>query len=121
MTTPDTAARRALGACAVLMVGALALTACGGSSNTQNDDKGAKGAKADKESTPSSSAEIAISAKNGSAGASINSTGVKVSDGTLTDVRMTVAGTGRDVPGAMAANGGAGSRRSSWSAARSTR
>lgn len=103
MTTPDTAARRALGACAVLMVGALALTACGGSSNAQNDDKGAKG---DKGAARVSSAEIAISAKNGSTGASINSTGVKVSDGTLTGVRMTVAGTGQDVPGAMAANGG---------------
>ncbi|WP_328748113.1 Ig-like domain-containing protein [Streptomyces sp. NBC_00285] len=102
MTTPDTAARRALGACAVLMVGALALTACGGSSNTQNDEKGAKG---DKGTAQSSSAEIAISAKNGSTGASINSTGVKVGDGTLTGVRMSVAGTGQDVPGAMAANG----------------
>jgi hypothetical protein len=99
VTTPDIAARRALGACAVLMVGALTLTACGGGSDAKSAGKGGK------DPAKTSAAEIAISAKNGSTGASINSTGVKVSDGTLTGVKMTVAGTGQDVPGSMVAGG----------------
>ncbi|MFF9087226.1 Ig-like domain-containing protein [Streptomyces sp. NPDC014991] len=100
MTTPDIAARRALGACAALMVGALTLTACGGSADGGNDDgKGAKG------SPRTSTAEIAISAKDGSTGASINATGVKVDDGRLTEVKMTVAGSGQTVPGAISADG----------------
>ncbi|MCX4762775.1 Ig-like domain-containing protein [Streptomyces sp. NBC_01275] len=100
MTTPDKAARRALGACAVLAVGALTLTACGGSANAKSDD-----AKGGKSTAKTSSAKIVISAKDGSTGASINATGVKVSDGTLTDVKMTVAGSGQAVPGAISANG----------------
>ena len=102
MTTPDIAARRALGACAALMVGALTLTACGGNANADSttDGKGGKG------STKTSTAKIVISAKDGSTAASINTTGVKVSDGKLTDVKMTVAGTGRAVPGSISANGG---------------
>ncbi|WP_171155394.1 L,D-transpeptidase [Streptomyces argyrophylli] len=100
MTTPDIAARRALGACAALMVGALTLTACGGSANADNGDgKGGKG------SPKTSTAKIAISAKDGSTGASINATGVKVSDGKLTDVKMTVAGSGQTVPGAISDDG----------------
>ncbi|MEU3523786.1 Ig-like domain-containing protein [Streptomyces sp. NPDC038707] len=98
MTTPDIAARRALGACAALMVGALTLTACGGSANAKNDDKGG-------DSPKTSTAKIAISAKDGSTGASINATGVKVSDGRLTEVKMTVAGSGQAVPGAISADG----------------
>ncbi|GAB2882459.1 Ig-like domain-containing protein [Streptomyces deserti] len=100
MTTPDIAARRVLGACAVLVVGALTLTACGGSANAKNDDRGGKNSSAD-----TSVAKIVISAKDGSTGASINTTGVKVSDGKLTDVKMTVAGTGEAVAGSMSANG----------------
>ncbi|MEU0003296.1 Ig-like domain-containing protein [Streptomyces sp. NPDC006314] len=100
MTTPDIAARRALVACAALMVGALTLTACGGSANA--DGKGGK------DSPKTSTAKIVISAKDGSTGASINATGVKVSDGKLTDVKMTVAGSGQAVPGAISADG------SSW-------
>ncbi len=98
MTTPDIAARRTLGACAALMVGALTLTACGGSANA-DDDKGGKGA------ADTSVAKIAISAKDGSTGASINTTGVKVSDGKLTDVKMTVAGGGQAVPGSISSDG----------------
>ncbi|WP_327429401.1 L,D-transpeptidase [Streptomyces sp. NBC_01236] len=101
MTTPDTTARRALGACAALMVGALTLTACGGNANADS-----KSGKDGKNATKTSTAKIAISAKDGSTGASINATGVKVSDGKLTDVKMTVAGTGTAVPGAISANGG---------------
>ncbi|WP_369170016.1 Ig-like domain-containing protein [Streptomyces sp. R28] len=100
MTTPDIAARRALGACAALMIGALTLTACGGSANADNDDKGGS------DSSHASAAKIVISAKDGSTGASINTTGVKVSDGKLTDVKMTVAGTGKAVPGSLSADGG---------------
>ncbi|WP_189713219.1 L,D-transpeptidase [Streptomyces phaeofaciens] len=103
MTTPDTAARRVLGACAALMVGALTLTACGGSANADNDDSKGGG-----ESAKTSSAKIVISAKDGSTGASINATGVKVSDGRLTEVTMTVAGGGQSVPGTLSADG------SSW-------
>ncbi|WP_181140136.1 Ig-like domain-containing protein [Streptomyces sp. Ru62] len=99
MTTPDIAARRALGACAALMVGALTLTACGGSAKASDDSKGGK------DSPKTSTAKIAISAKDGSTGASINATGVKVSDGRLTDVKMTVAGSGQTVPGAISADG----------------
>ncbi|MEV5145523.1 Ig-like domain-containing protein [Streptomyces sp. NPDC052727] len=100
MTTPDIAARRVLGACAALMVGALTLTACGGSAKANNGD-----GKGGKDSPKTSTAKIAISAKDGSTGASINATGVKVSDGKLTDVKMTVAGSGQAVPGAISADG----------------
>ncbi|MEU6253239.1 Ig-like domain-containing protein [Streptomyces sp. NPDC047043] len=103
MTTPDIAARRALGACAALMVGALTLTACGGNANADSTIDGKDG----KGSAKTSTAKIVISAKDGSTSASINTTGVKVSDGKLTDVKMTVAGTGQAVPGSISANGGA--------------
>ncbi|MEV7997139.1 Ig-like domain-containing protein [Streptomyces sp. NPDC086077] len=101
MTTPDTATRRTLVAGAALVVGALALTACTGSAKASNDDKDGNGAGA-----KNSAARIVISAKDGSTGASINSTGVKVSDGKLTEVRMTVADTGQAVPGTVSADGG---------------
>ncbi|MFI1073919.1 Ig-like domain-containing protein [Streptomyces puniciscabiei] len=102
MTTPDIAARRVLGACAALLVGSLTLTACGGSANATDDGKGGKN------SPKTSTARILISAKDGSTDASINATGVKVSGGRLADVKMTVAGTGQAVAGAISADG------SSW-------
>ncbi|MFJ5266275.1 Ig-like domain-containing protein [Streptomyces sp. NPDC088387] len=98
MTTPDIAARRALVACAALVVGGLALTACGGNANA-NDDKGG----ADKPGN--AAAKLVISAKDGSTGASINATGVKVTNGTLTSVKMTDAATGEAVAGATTADG----------------
>ncbi|MEV5848830.1 Ig-like domain-containing protein [Streptomyces sp. NPDC051985] len=102
MTTPDIAARRVLGACAALMVGALTLTACGGNADAKtNDSKGGGQDSAAKTST----AKIAISAKDGSTGASINTTGVQVSDGKLTDVKMTVSGSGQAVEGTISADG----------------
>ncbi|MGW0577348.1 L,D-transpeptidase [Streptomyces sp. NPDC002920] len=104
MTTPDTTVRRTLGACAVLVVGALTLTACGGSANAKVDD-GKSGKQA---AAKTSTAKIVISAKDGSTSASINTTGVKVSDGRLTEVKMTVAGSGQAVTGTLAADG------SSW-------
>jgi lipoprotein-anchoring transpeptidase ErfK/SrfK len=97
--TPDIAARRALGACAALMVGALTLTACGGNANAESGD--GKG----KDSAKTSTAKIVISAKDGATDASINTTGVKVSDGRLTEVKMTLAGSGQAVPGTLSANG----------------
>lgn len=98
--TPDMAARRVLGACAALMVGALTLTACGGSANAESEhDKGGRTA------VRTSTAKIVISAEDGSTGASINSTGVQVSAGTLTDVKMTVAGTGQAVEGSLSGGG----------------
>ncbi|MGW4673397.1 L,D-transpeptidase [Streptomyces sp. NPDC004324] len=103
MNTPNSAARRALGACAALMVGALALTACGGNANAETDSKGGKNGSG---SARTSTAKIAISAEDGSTSASINATGVKVSGGKLTDVKMTVSGSGAAVPGAIAADGG---------------
>ncbi|MGW1745840.1 L,D-transpeptidase [Streptomyces sp. NPDC002092] len=107
MTTPDIAARRVrvLGACAALMVGALTLTACGGDANA-NSSGSSGDSKGDKGSTRTSTAKIVISAKDGSTDASINTTGVKVSDGRLTDVKMTVAGSGQAVPGSISADGG---------------
>ncbi|MET7696772.1 Ig-like domain-containing protein [Streptomyces sp. NPDC005485] len=99
MATPDITARRALGACAALVVGALTLTACGGNANADTDGKNGKGG------TKTSTAKIAISAKDGSTSASINATGVKVSDGKLTDVRMTVAEAGTEVAGSVSGDG----------------
>ncbi|MFD8818081.1 Ig-like domain-containing protein [Streptomyces sp. NPDC059627] len=104
MTTPDIAARRALGACAALLVGALTLTACGGNANADNNTDSGKGGQ--DSATKTSAAKIVISAKDGSTGASINTTGVQVSDGKLTDVKMTVAGSGQAVDGALSADGG---------------
>jgi hypothetical protein len=104
VTRSDIAARRVLGAWAVLVVGALTLTACGGSASADNDDAKGKGGTAVK----TSAAKIVISAKDGSTGASINTTGVKVSGGRLTEVTMTVAGTGQAVAGTLASDG------SSW-------
>ncbi|MGW4510996.1 L,D-transpeptidase [Streptomyces sp. NPDC004393] len=83
------------------MIGALTLTACGGSANADN----AKGGKDSKDSAKTSTATIAISAKDGSTDASINATGVKVSDGKLTEVKMTVAGTSTAVAGEISADG----------------
>ncbi|MGW7378771.1 L,D-transpeptidase [Streptomyces sp. NPDC054794] len=100
MTTPDIAARRALVACAALMVGALTLTACGGDASAKDgDDKGGK------DSVKTSAAKIVISARDGSTSASINATGVKVSGGKLTEVKMTVAGSQQAVQGAISADG----------------
>ncbi|MFE7858288.1 Ig-like domain-containing protein [Streptomyces sp. NPDC057403] len=96
------AARRALGASAVLMVGALTLTACGGDANADSNSDGKTGNSSSKTST----AKITITAKDGSTAASINSTGVKVSGGRLTAVKMTLAGTGQAVPGSISGDGG---------------
>jgi hypothetical protein len=85
------------------MVGALTLTGCGGNANA--DAKDAKDGKDGGTSAKTSTAKIVISAKDGATDASINATGVKVSDGKLTDVKMTVSGSGTAVPGAITADG----------------
>ncbi|MFG2307694.1 Ig-like domain-containing protein [Streptomyces sp. NPDC048566] len=85
------------------MVGALTLTACGGDASADTAD--GKDRKGGGSSARTSGARIVISAKDGSTNASINTTGVKVSHGRLTGVRMTVAGSGTAVPGAIAADG----------------
>jgi lipoprotein-anchoring transpeptidase ErfK/SrfK len=99
------AARRALAACAALVAGALALTACGGSASADADAGSSGAGKDGAGSVRTSVAKVVISAKDGSTGASINTTGVKVTDGRLTEVRMTVAGTGASVPGSLSADG----------------
>jgi hypothetical protein len=85
------------------MVGALTLTGCGGNANA--DAKDGKDGKDGGTSAKTSTAKIVISAKDGATDASINATGVKVSDGRLTDVKMTVSGSGTAVPGAITADG----------------
>ncbi|MFI7386050.1 Ig-like domain-containing protein [Streptomyces sp. NPDC049813] len=84
-------------ACAGLVIGALTLTACGGSATADEDKGGGSGAK--------DAPRITISAKDGSTGASINATGVRVRDGKLTGVRMTESVSGKQVPGSIAAGG----------------
>ncbi|MGW0081168.1 L,D-transpeptidase [Streptomyces sp. NPDC003393] len=95
-------ARRVLGACAALMVGTLTLTGCGGDAKASDDGRGNGGGK---DEPKTSAARISISARDGSTGASINTTGVKVSGGRLAEVRMTVAGSGQAVPGVISADG----------------
>ncbi|MEV7284304.1 Ig-like domain-containing protein [Streptomyces sp. NPDC093252] len=102
MATSDIATRRGIVAVAALVVGGLVLTACGGSANA-DDDKGGSGGK---ESARPAGARIVISAKDGSTGASINSTGVEVTGGKLTEVTMTDVGTGEAVAGKVAGDGG---------------
>ncbi|WP_353943121.1 Ig-like domain-containing protein [Streptomyces sp. HUAS MG91] len=80
---------------AALALGALTLTACGGSATADNK-KGAEGGDAPR---------ITISAKDGSTSASINATGVEVTDGRLTDVKMTEEAGGKAVAGTIAADG----------------
>ncbi|MFJ9040383.1 Ig-like domain-containing protein [Streptomyces sp. NPDC102406] len=84
-------------ACATLALGALTLTACGGSANADADKDG--------KSSAQDAPQITISAKDGSTGASINATGVKVRDGKLTDVKMVEAASGKQVPGTIAKSG----------------
>jgi len=96
VTRSDITARRLLGACAALVVGTLTLTGCGGDATA---DEGGK------DTAKTSEARITISAEDGSTGASINTTGVKVSGGKLTEVTMTEADSGETVPGTLSADG----------------
>ncbi len=114
MTTPDNAApaqprtsrslRRGLAAAALLAAGALALTACGGDASGANNKDGQAGADA-AAAKDASDAKIKVSAKDGSSGASINGTNVKVSGGKLTKVTLTRVDTGEKVAGSISADG----------------
>ncbi|MET9089868.1 Ig-like domain-containing protein [Streptomyces sp. NPDC004237] len=101
----DSKRRKGLVAASALLGGVLVLTACSGSddkasgsgetSQTQADEAAAK---------KSSQAQITITPKDGSSGASINnSAAVTVSKGTLTGVTMTAAD-GKTVAGALSAD-----------------
>ncbi|WP_190191799.1 L,D-transpeptidase [Streptomyces minutiscleroticus] len=99
MTTPYGAGRRVLAGCTAAMAGALTLVACGFAADADNDE--------DKDKDKSA-ARIRISAEHGSTLASVNATGVRVSDGRLTRVTMTDRENGEPVPGTISADG------SSW-------
>ncbi|MCM2426521.1 L,D-transpeptidase [Streptomyces sp. RKAG337] len=124
--TPDQRAhsrrrrRTGLAAVAVVLGGAVALTACGGSGSDKGSAATDKGAAAtDKGKTQadvdaaaaevSSDAKIAITPKTGTSNASISSgTKIAVTDGKLTAVVMTEVVSGKAVTGAIATDG------SSW-------
>ncbi|MFI9026506.1 Ig-like domain-containing protein [Streptomyces sp. NPDC053560] len=120
MTTPDNAApaqprnsrsarslRRGLAAAALLAAGALAMTACGGDATGAGNKDGQAGADA-AAAKDASNAKIKVSAKDGSNGASINGTNVKVSGGKLTEVTLTRTDTGEKIDGSISGDG------SSW-------
>ncbi|AXK33847.1 hypothetical protein DVA86_15450 [Streptomyces armeniacus] len=103
--------RRAVAAAAMLLSGALALTACGGDDGgdggKDGKEKSDSQSKADKAAAEESSdARISIEPKDGKSGASINTGGkVTVTKGKLVDVTMTAAQTGTAVEGSIAADG----------------
>ncbi|MER7397911.1 Ig-like domain-containing protein [Streptomyces sp. NPDC000151] len=115
MTTPHNAApaqprnsrslRRGLAAAALLAAGALAMTACGGDASGANNKDGQAGADA-AAAKDASDAKIKVSAKDGSTGASINGTNVKVSGGKLTEVTLKRVDTGEQVSGTISGDGG---------------
>ncbi|MFI8186904.1 Ig-like domain-containing protein, partial [Actinacidiphila glaucinigra] len=101
--------RAGLAALALLAVGAITLTACGGdkAGSAGSDDNAKTQASVDAAAAEDSSdARIAISAKSGASGVSIIS-GAKVSvtDGELISVRMTSVADGSDVEGTISADG----------------
>ncbi|MFI6769387.1 Ig-like domain-containing protein [Streptomyces sp. NPDC050355] len=91
--------RGTLTASALFAAGALALSGCGGGGSAGGDDgengAGAKG----------SGMRITVSSKDGATGASIGGTRVQVSGGTLTEVKLTAAESGKEVAGSMASGG----------------
>jgi hypothetical protein len=95
---------RLVAGAAGLLVGALALTACGGDAKANDDAKNGKGADASA-AKDASTLKITISAKDGSTNASINDVAVKAEGGKLSDVTMTEAQGGKAVPGTLAADG----------------
>ncbi|MEU5209552.1 Ig-like domain-containing protein [Streptomyces sp. NPDC020742] len=102
--------RRTMAVTALFAAGALALTACGGDASAGGNDDGKNGqAGADAAAKKDASdAKIKVSSKDGATDASINDTGVKVTGGKLTDVKLTAADTGTEVAGAISPDG------SSW-------
>ncbi|MEU9198002.1 L,D-transpeptidase [Streptomyces hundungensis] len=98
---------RVVAGVAGLLVGALALTACGGDAKANDDGKDGKDSKSSDASAAkdASTLKITISAKDGSTNASINDVNVKAEGGKLSDVTMTEAQGGKAVPGTLAADG----------------
>ncbi|MGX1757796.1 L,D-transpeptidase [Streptomyces lydicus] len=107
---PHRRMRRTLAVTALFAAGALALSACGGDASAGGNDDGKNGqAGADAAAKKDASdAKIKVSAKDGATNASINDTGVKVTGGKLTDVKLTAADSGTTVAGAISPDG------SSW-------
>ncbi|MFB7289276.1 Ig-like domain-containing protein, partial [Actinacidiphila glaucinigra] len=111
-TKPSRKRRAGLAALALLAVGAITLTACGGDkAGTAGSDNNAKSqASVDEQAAKDSSdAHITIDAKSGASGVSIIS-GAKVSvtNGELISVTMTSVADGSDVEGTISEDG------SSW-------
>lgn len=120
--------RRTLAAVAVLIGGAVTLTACGGGNGGDNKAAGSDKPTTSVSSTPSGSqspsaqatedaaaakqasdAKITIAPKDGSTGASVhNDAKVTVTGGTLTSVTMTSKATGKKIAGTISAD------RKSW-------
>ncbi|MFI9049264.1 Ig-like domain-containing protein [Streptomyces sp. NPDC053427] len=98
-------ARRTLAVTALFAAGALALSACGGDAEAGDHDakNGQAGADA-AAAKDASDAKIKVSSKDGATDASINDTGVTVTGGKLTDVKLTVADSGAPVAGAISAD-----------------
>ncbi|NBM18861.1 Ig-like domain-containing protein [Streptomyces sp. GC420] len=92
--------RHGLAATAALLGGALLLTACGGDASGQDKDSGDG-----KNPAAVDGATIRITPEDRSDNASINATAVKVSGGKLTEVELTTAQDGQEVPGKISADG----------------
>ncbi|MFJ9615680.1 L,D-transpeptidase [Streptomyces noursei] len=102
--------RRVLALTALLAAGALSLTACGGDAEAggQGDGKNGQAGADAAAAKDASDAKIKVTSKDGATDASINDTGVSVTGGKLTDVKLTAVDTGKDVSGAISPDG------SSW-------
>ncbi|MFE0625513.1 Ig-like domain-containing protein [Streptomyces sp. NPDC058864] len=108
-TSPSRKRRAGLAALALLAVGAITLTACGGDkAGTAGSDNNVKSqASVDEQAAKDASdARISITPKTGADNVSIN-TGAKVqvADGELTSVVMTSVADGSDVEGTISADG----------------
>ncbi|WP_285510428.1 Ig-like domain-containing protein [Streptomyces sp. NBRC 14336] len=97
--------RRGLSVASALLGSVLVLSACsGGDEASGNDGDDTSQAKVDEAAAnKTSEAQIKITPKDGADNASINSTGVTVSKGTLTEVKMTTAD-GKAVEGQISAD-----------------
>ncbi len=97
--------RRGLSVASALLGSVLVLSACsGGDEASGNDGDDTSQAKVDEAAAKKTSeAQIKITPKDGADNASINSTGVTVSKGTLTEVKMTTAD-GKAVEGQISAD-----------------
>ncbi|MDX3214636.1 Ig-like domain-containing protein [Streptomyces sp. ME02-6991-2B] len=108
-TSPSRKRRTGLAALALLAVGAITLTACGGDkADTAGTDSNVKSqALVDEQAAKDASdARISITPKDGADNVGINTgTTVKVTDGELSSVVMTSVADGSDVEGTISADG----------------